>query len=76
MADITLTARLGETIDALIWREAGLGPGALPTVIAANRCIADEPALAMGQAVIIPESLIVSPAQSRTKPVTRIRLWS
>lgn len=35
-APLPLTARQGDTLDALLWREAGLGPAALPAVLEAN----------------------------------------
>lgn len=41
MATLTLIAKQGDTLDALLWREAGLGPAAIGTVLDANPGLAD-----------------------------------
>lgn len=71
MAD-TLTARQGDTLDGLIWRERGLGIEDCPAVLAANPGIAGiGPTLPAGTTVTIPA--IAAPAL----PVRDIvQLWS
>lgn len=67
----TLTARQGDTLDALLWRERGLSAADLPRVLSANPGLADHgPVLPMGTRVIAPETM--APAQ-RTRAVTN--LW-
>lgn len=71
MAD-TIRARAGDTLDGLLWRERGLGPDALPAVMAGNRGIAGlGPILPAGTPVIIP-------AAAAAAPTTRdlVQLWS
>jgi phage tail protein X len=68
----TITARDGDTLDALIWRERGLGPADLPAVLAANPGIAAlGPILPKGQAVILPA--ITAPATAVRTDV--VNLW-
>lgn len=51
----TLTARQGDTLDALLWREAALGPAALASVLEANPGIAGlGPILPAGTTVTVP----------------------
>jgi phage tail protein X len=71
MAD-TIRARAGDTLDGLLWRERGLGPEALPAVMAANRGIAG-----LGAVLPIGTGVTVPPAAS-TAPATRelVQLWS
>lgn len=68
----TLTARQGDTLDGLIWRERGLGIEDCPAVLAANPGLASlGPTLPAGTAVTIPA--ISAPAL----PVRDIvQLWS
>ncbi|GAA0672716.1 phage tail protein X [Sphingomonas insulae] len=68
----TLRARQGDTLDALIWRERGLGPADLPTVLAANPGLAAiGPILPKGQVVTIPA--IATPAVTVRADV--VNLW-
>lgn len=71
MAD-TLTARQGDTLDGLIWRECGLGIEDCAAVLAANPGLAAiGPTLPPGTAVTIPA--IAAPAL----PVRDVvQLWS
>lgn len=67
----TVTARQGETLDALIWRTRALGPSNLGSVLTANPGLAALGAvLPIGTPVILPD---VPPT-----PVVRdiIQLWS
>lgn len=53
--DLRLTALQGDTLDLLIWRDAGLGTADLARVMDANPGIADfGPILPAGTTVIIP----------------------
>ena len=74
MAATVLIARQGEALDGLLHRSAGLGPHALPGVLAANPGLSGTPVLAAGQGVVLPE------AQSRPSAATpqrnRLHLWS
>ena len=55
MGTLTLTAKQGDTLDALLWREAGLGPAAIGTVLDANPGIADlGTILPLGTRVAVP----------------------
>ncbi|WP_313539782.1 tail protein X [Sphingomonas sp.] len=71
MADL-LTARQGDTLDELLWRERSLGPEALDAVLAANPGLADRgPTLPIGTPVTLP--LIAAQAL----PVREtVQLWS
>lgn len=69
MADM-VTARQGETLDALIWRTRGLGPSDLGPVLESNPGLAElGTILPAGTHVVLPET---PPA-----PVVRdiIQLW-
>ena len=67
-----VTARQGDTLDGLIWRERGLGIADLPTVLAANPGLAGlGPVLPKGRGVIIPA--IASPATAIRTDV--VNLW-
>lgn len=69
--DAPLHAQQGDTIDRLIWREAGLGAAALGTVLAANPGLAAlGPVLPAGTPVILPE--ITAPALP-TRDI--VQLW-
>ncbi|MHA6717890.1 tail protein X [Sphingomonas sp. RS6] len=71
MADV-ITARQGDTLDELLWRERGLGAEALEAVLAANPGLADRGAvLPIGTPVTLP--VIAAQAQ----PVREtVQLWS
>lgn len=65
-----LTSREGDTLDALIWREASLGPSALAAVMAANRGVADLGAmLPAGTKITIPADA------PETSSLPLINLW-
>jgi len=67
----TLTARQGDTLDGLLWRDRALGPDELASVLAANPGLADlGPILPMGTTVLVPASATPAP---RTLPL--IQLW-
>jgi phage tail protein X len=68
-----LTAKAGDKLDLLLWREAGLGPGELTRVLDANPGLADlGTVLPIGTVVIVPAS-----QQDSTTPVLPlIQLWS
>lgn len=64
-------AQAGDTLDALIWRERGLGPDDLPTVLAANPGLARlGPVLPVGTSVILPDA----PPANRLRDV--VQLWT
>ncbi|MBC3940956.1 tail protein X [Sphingomonas albertensis] len=70
MADV-LTAKQGDTLDELIWRERGLGAADIGRVLDLNRGIADAGAvLPLGAQIAMPTSM--APA-ARTLPL--IQLW-
>lgn len=57
MAATILIARQGDTLDALLWREAALGSAALASVMTANRGLAGlGPVLPAGTAVTVPDT--------------------
>lgn len=69
-ASITVRAREGDMLDALIWREAALGSSAIAAVLDANPGLADlGPVLPLGTRVTIPDA---APAAAST-PL--INLW-
>jgi phage tail protein X len=67
-----LIARAGDTLDELAWREAGLGPADLPSLLTANPGLADHgPTLPAGAVVMLPAgSTVAVPA---TLPL--VQLW-
>jgi phage tail protein X len=68
----TVRARDGDTLDALIWRERGLGPADLSVVLAANPGIAARgPILPKGLSVNLPA--IAAPAVAVRTDV--LNLW-
>lgn len=68
----TVRAREGDTLDALIWRERGLGPADLPAALAANPGIAGLGSiLPKGQPVNLPT--IAAPATAVRTDV--VNLW-
>ena len=57
MALDQLRSRQGDTIDALMWRERGLGPADLDTVLALNPGVAGIGAvLPLGTLITVPDS--------------------
>lgn len=70
MPDAVLS-RAGDTVDALAWRERGLGAADLPAVLAANPGLAAAgPVLPIGTPVVLPD--LASPAVP-TRDI--IQLW-
>jgi phage tail protein X len=70
MADV-LTAKQGDTLDELIWRERSLGAADIGRVLRLNPGIADLGAvLPLGTTVAMPVSMAPAP---RTLPL--IQLW-
>ena len=71
MAD-TVTARQGDTLDGLIWRDRGLGIEDCPTVLAAN------PGLAAIGATLPAGMTVIIPPISAPAPLVRdvVQLWS
>lgn len=68
-----LTAKQGDKLDLLLWREAALGPADLTRVLDANPGLADLGAiLPLGTVVIVPAAA-QSPAAARALPLTQ--LW-
>ncbi|RJF92978.1 tail protein X [Sphingomonas cavernae] len=66
----TVHARQGDTLDGLIWREAGLGSSAIALVFEANPGIAElGPILPHGHPVTIPS---IAPAPDKLQLV---QLW-
>lgn len=66
----TVVAREGDTLDALIWREASLGPSALAAVLAANRGIAD-----LGAVLPAGTKITIPAAAPETSALPLINLW-
>ncbi len=74
MARLQLTAMAGDTLDQLIWREAGLGPEHIGPVLAANPGLADlGTILPLGTPVIVP-ARAANAQEPRTLNI--IQLWS
>ena len=72
MADDRLTARQGDTLDELIWRERALGAADLGRVLALNPGVADLGAvLPIGTEILVPASITPAPAA-----LPLIQLWS
>lgn len=70
----TVTAYAGESLDALVWRVLGRGPGAVETILRANRGLAEiAEALPEGHQVIIP---IEADAETAPSAEKLIQLWS
>lgn len=66
----TLIARDGDTLDALLWREAALGPQALGPVLAAN------PGLGGMGAILAAGAIVIVPATTpTTTALPFINLW-
>lgn len=71
MADV-ITARHGDTLDGLIWRERGLGIEDCPAVLAANPGLA-----AHGATLPARTSVVIPPMAAPALPVRDIvQLWS
>jgi len=67
-----ITARQGDTLDALAWRERGLGPADWPALFALNPGLADHgPVLPMGSEVAVPPAS-TAPAVA---PRDLVQLW-
>ena len=67
-----LTARQGDTLDLLLWRDAGLGPEHLTRVLDANPGLADlGTILPLGTLVTVP----VTSASTATGVRTITQLW-
>jgi phage tail protein X len=72
-AEQRLTAKAGDKLDQLLWREAGLGPNDLTRVLEANPGLADVGAiLPLGTIVIVP----ASPETSTARVLPLVQLWS
>ncbi len=72
-AEQRLTAKAGDKLDLLLWREAGLGPNDLARVLDANPGLAAlGPILPLGTVVIVP----ASPETSTARVLPLIQLWS
>lgn len=68
-----LTARSGDKLDLMLWRDLGLGPEHLTRVMDANPGLADlGDILPLGTVVTVPT--IASPQSTPTRPL--IQLWS
>lgn len=66
----TLTSRQGDTLDALIWREAGLKAADIARVLEANPGLADlGPVLPLGTLVHLP----ATSSRAQTRPL--VQLW-
>ena len=67
-----LVAKQGDTLDLLIWREAGLGPSELTRVMDANPGLVDSGAeLPLGATVTVPAT--PQAATARTRAI--LQLW-
>ncbi|WP_278984635.1 tail protein X [Sphingobium yanoikuyae] len=72
-ASSILTARSGDKLDLMLWRDLGLGPEHLTRVMDANPGLADlGEILPLGTVVTVPT--IASPQITPTRPL--IQLWS
>ncbi|MFC0685080.1 MULTISPECIES: tail protein X [Sphingomonadaceae] len=68
-----LTAKAGDKLDLLLWRDAGLGIADLARVLDANPGLADlGPILPLGTVVIVPASADAGTAQV----LPLVQLWS
>lgn len=74
-AALRLTAREGDKLDQLLWREAGLGPNDITRVLDANPGLADlGSVLPLGTVVIVPARSTANAGTPRVLPL--IQLWS
>ncbi|WP_374414196.1 tail protein X [Novosphingobium colocasiae] len=70
-----LTAKQGDKLDQLLWRDAGLGPGEITRVLDANPGLADlGTVLPLGTVVIVPATPTQAGNANRVLPL--IQLWS
>lgn len=70
MAVAELYAREGDTVDALVWRERGLGPADLGNVLEAN------PGLGAIGAILPAGTLVAIPARAPASPIIKLtQLW-
>lgn len=70
-----LTAKQGDKLDQLLWREAGLGPGEITRVLDANPGLADlGTILPLGTVVIVPATVTQEGNANRVLPL--VQLWS
>ncbi|MGB8601290.1 MAG: tail protein X [Rhizomicrobium sp.] len=72
-ADLRLTARQGDTLDALLWREASLGPAAIAPVLAANPGLADLGTVLPKGTVIALPATVTTTTGKQTRSL--IQLW-
>jgi phage tail protein X len=73
MRSNALIAHDGDTLEGVIWREARLGPAALPAVFAANPGLCERLTLSAGEIVKLPPAVL---AGDVTQPQTsRVNLW-
>ncbi len=75
MTAVLLSALDGDVIDELVWREMGLGPDALPAILAANPDVAAAPILLAGETVTVPEALVTVPGSAPPPLLTPTQLW-
>lgn len=68
-----LIAHDGDTLEGLIWREAKLGPPALPAVFAANLGICERQTLSAGDVVNLPPDIFARATPAQTQ--NRVQLW-
>ncbi|MDH7641188.1 tail protein X [Sphingomonas oryzagri] len=72
MAD-TVTARQGDTVELLLWRERAIGPSGLDAVFAANPGLAAlGTILPIGTVVTVPATVT---AASTTPTLNLVQLW-
>lgn len=75
MAATTLRAQQGDTLDLLLWRDAGLGPSHLTRVLDANLGLADlGPILPLGTSVTVPGQRVSTDTATPVRPL--VQLWS
>lgn len=72
-ADLRLTARQGDTLDGLLWREASLGPAAIAPVLAANPGLADLGIVLPKGTVIALPATVTATTGKQTRSL--IQLW-
>ncbi len=69
----TLTARDGDTLDGLLWRDRGLGPSALPAVLSINPGVAAAGAiLPTGTVIVLPDL----PRAAEPPMLDLVQLWT
>ncbi len=70
MTAVTVTAFAEESLDALVWRAIGQGPGAVELVLAANPGIAATSAALVAGAIVTIPDIAATPAT-----VDLVNLW-